>query len=126
MLQGISAYLQSNGSTIKAERIIRRVVEITLVVVLSLTYIGGLFIPLMHNDAAHHANIAVHMFNTGDYVNLVDRGNDYLDKPHFLFWSAAFFYQLFGVNPFAYKLTSFLFFPFVHRINLQAGKPFVQ
>jgi 4-amino-4-deoxy-L-arabinose transferase-like glycosyltransferase len=109
MLQGISAYIQSNGSTIKTARTIRRVVEVTLIVVLSLAYIRGLFIPLMHNDAAHHANIAVHMFNNGDYVNLIDRGHDYLDKPHFLFWSAAFFYQWFGVTPFAYKLTSFLF-----------------
>lgn len=107
MLQGISAYLQSNG-TIKAETI-RRVMEVTLIIVLSLTYIRGLFIPLMHNDAGHHANIAVHMYNTGDYINLMDRGNDYLDKPHFLFWSAAFFYEWFGVNAFAYKLTSFLF-----------------
>jgi 4-amino-4-deoxy-L-arabinose transferase-like glycosyltransferase len=109
MLQGISAYIQSNGSAIKTERIIRRVVEVTLIVVLTLTYIRGLFIPLMHNDAAHHANIAVQLYNSGDYINLIDRGNDYLDKPHFLFWSAAFFYQWFGATPFAYKLTSFLF-----------------
>ena len=70
MLQGISAYLQSNG-TVKAETTIRRVVEVTLIIVLSLTYLRGLFIPLMHNDAGHHANIAVHMYNTGDYINII-------------------------------------------------------
>ncbi|NJM25478.1 MAG: hypothetical protein HC859_08310 [Bacteroidia bacterium] len=80
-----------------------------LIAVLALAYVRGLFVPLMHNDSAHHANIAVHMVNTGDYCSLVDRGTDYLDKPHFLFWSAAFWFNLLGVTPLSYKLTSFLF-----------------
>jgi 4-amino-4-deoxy-L-arabinose transferase-like glycosyltransferase len=63
----------------------------------------------MHNDSAHHANIALHMFTTGDYVSLIDRETEYLDKPHFLFWTAALSYQVFGVSAFAYKITSFLF-----------------
>jgi 4-amino-4-deoxy-L-arabinose transferase-like glycosyltransferase len=75
----------------------------------ALIYMRGLHIPLMHNDSAHHANIALHMYNTGDYVTLVDRGSDYLDKPHFLFWSAALSFYLFGVSAFSFKLTSFLF-----------------
>lgn len=69
----------------------------------------GLFIPLMDNDAAHHAMIALHMYRTGDYVNLIDNGQDYLDKPHLLFWLASLSYKLFGVNAFAYKFPSFLF-----------------
>ncbi len=71
--------------------------------------IAGLFIPLMDNDAAHHANIALHMYLTGDYVSLVDHNGDYLDKPHLHFWLSAGSYHLFGVNEFAYKLPSFLF-----------------
>ena len=63
---------------------------------------AGLFIPLMDNDAAHHANIALHMYLTGDYVNLVDQNGDYLDKPHLHFWLDAGSYHLFGVNEFAY------------------------
>lgn len=63
----------------------------------------------MDNDSAHHANIALHMYLTGDYVTLVDYKGDYLDKPHLLFWLCAFSYKIFGVNTFAYKLPSFLF-----------------
>lgn len=69
----------------------------------------GLFVPLMDNDAAHHANIALRMYQTGDYVNLIDAGTDYLDKPHLHFWLCALSYHVFGVNSFAYKLPSFLF-----------------
>lgn len=69
----------------------------------------GLFVPLLDNDAAHHANIALRMYLTGDYVNLMDGGTDYLDKPHLHFWLSAFSYQLFGISSFAYKLPSFLF-----------------
>ena len=76
---------------------------------LCLVYTIGLFVPLMDNDAAHHANIALRMHLTGDYVNLVDNGKDYLDKPHLHFWLCALAYDIFGVTTFAYKLPSFLF-----------------
>lgn len=76
---------------------------------LAAIYLRGLFIPLMDNDAAHHANIALHMFCTGDYVSLIDQGHDYLDKPHLHFWLAALSYHIFGVNSFAYKFPSLLF-----------------
>ena len=76
---------------------------------LSIVYIFGLFVPLMDNDAAHHATIALHMYLNRDYVNLIDAGKDYLDKPHLHFWLCAFSYKVFGVTTFAYKLPSFLF-----------------
>ncbi len=63
----------------------------------------------MDNDSAHHANIALHMHLTGDYVSLVDHAGDYLDKPHLHFWLCAISYKVFGVTSFAYKLPSFLF-----------------
>ena len=63
----------------------------------------------MDNDSAHHANIALHMHLTGDYVSLIDHAGNYLDKPHLHFWLAAFSYKIFGVTSFAYKLPSFLF-----------------
>ncbi len=72
-------------------------------------YAGTFFFPLMDKDAARHANVALHMYETGDYLSLVDRGNPYLDKPHFLFWSEAFSYILFGVNTAAARLPHFLF-----------------
>lgn len=76
---------------------------------LAIVYICGLFIPLMDNDAAHHAGIALHMHLTGDYISLVDHNGAYLDKPHLLFWLSAFSFKLFGVTSLAYKLPSFLF-----------------
>jgi len=63
----------------------------------------------MDNDSAHHANIALHMYLNRDYVNLVDAGKDYLDKPHLLFWLCTFSYKIFGVNTFAYKFPSLCF-----------------
>lgn len=69
----------------------------------------GLFVPLMDNDSAHHANIALRMFLTGDYVSLVDYDGPYLDKPHLHFWLSALSYHLFGVTGFAYKFPSFVF-----------------
>ena len=68
-----------------------------------------MFVPLMDNDSAHHANIAVHMYLTGDYVRLIDYGVDYLDKPHLHFWLCALSYKIFGVTTFAYKFPSLLF-----------------
>lgn len=80
-----------------------------ILILIGVAYIGGLFIPLMNNDSAHHANIALHMIETGDYISLVDRGQDYLDKPHLSFWLSAISFKLFGVTSFAFKLPSFLF-----------------
>jgi 4-amino-4-deoxy-L-arabinose transferase-like glycosyltransferase len=76
---------------------------------LGIVYIIGLFVPLMDNDSAHHADIALRMYLTGDYVNLMDRGEDYLDKPHLHFWLSALCYNIFGVTGFAYKFPSFFF-----------------
>lgn len=81
----------------------------TLFGLLGLVYILGLLVPLMDNDSAHHASIALHMHLTGDYISLVDAGVPYLDKPHFHFWMAALAYKFFGVTTYAYKIPSFLF-----------------
>ena len=76
---------------------------------LGVVYIAGLFVPLMDNDSGHHADIALRMYLTGDYVTLYDHRGDYIDKPHFLFWTSALSYHAFGVTSFAYRLPSFLF-----------------
>jgi 4-amino-4-deoxy-L-arabinose transferase-like glycosyltransferase len=80
-----------------------------LFILLGGVYIAGLFVPLMDNDSAHHAIIALRMHLTGDYVSLYDYSQDYLDKPHLHFWLSAFSYKIFGVNTFAYKFPSLLF-----------------
>ena len=74
-----------------------------------IVYTGNLFFPLLDKDAAHHANIALHMQQTGDYFSLVDREKDYLDKPHLLFWVTAGFSKIFGVTTIAHRLPALLF-----------------
>jgi len=86
-----------------------RNIYIFLFSLLGLVYFIGLFVPLIDNDSAHHASIALRMHLTGDYVSLIDQSGDYLDKPHFLFWLCALSYKVFGVTSFAYKFPSFLF-----------------
>jgi len=84
-------------------------IEYTIGILCLLTYTGTLFFPLLDKDAAHHANIALHMYQTGDYMSLVDRGKDYLDKPHFLFWTTLLFFKIFGINTVAHRLPALLF-----------------
>src|SRR4030095_4629623 len=74
-----------------------------------LVYAGTLFFPLLDKDAAHHANIALHMYQTGDYTSLVDRGKDYLDKPHFLFWTTLISFKIFGITTVAHRLPAIMF-----------------
>lgn len=78
-------------------------------VLLAIAYIAGLFVPLMDNDSAHHASMALNMLETGDWASLVDHGRPYLDKPHFQFWLVAASYALFGAGGVAYKISSLLF-----------------
>jgi len=72
-------------------------------------YSGTLFFPLLDKDAAHHANIALHMYQTRDFTSLVDRGKDYLDKPHFLFWTTLISFKIFGITTVAHRLPAIIF-----------------
>ena len=84
-------------------------VEYFMGLVCLVVYAGTLFFPLLDKDAAHHANIALHMYQTGDYTSLVDRGNDYLDKPHFLFWITLISFKIFGITTMAHRFPAILF-----------------
>lgn len=97
--------LRTTFSPLKNDNRIEFIIGFLCVVV----YSGSLFFPLLDKDAAHHANIALHMYQTGDYFSLVDRGNDYLDKPHFLFWTTLAFFKIFGVTTIAHRLPAVLF-----------------
>lgn len=71
-------------------------------------YILGVLVPLFNNDSSFNALIGLRMYITGNYVDLIDHGKDYLDKPHLLFWLSAFGHKLLGVGTLAYKLPSLL------------------
>jgi 4-amino-4-deoxy-L-arabinose transferase-like glycosyltransferase len=70
----------------------------------------GLLSPIMEPDGALYATIARTMAESGDFVNLMRDGRDWLDKPHFPFWMAAISFRMLGINAFAYKLPALLFF----------------
>ncbi len=83
--------------------------EYLIIFLLLAIYIRALFVPLIDKDAAHHANIALNMIQRNDYFSLIDRGKDYLDKPHLLFWASVLSFKIFGVTDFAHRLPALLF-----------------
>jgi len=72
-------------------------------------YLIGMFIDVMEIDAAQYATMSLEMTQTGNYLQLYSRGQDYIDKPPMIFWTAALSFNLFGPGNFAYKLPSILF-----------------
>ena len=71
---------------------------ITAYLLLAAVYIAGLFVPLMDNDAGEYSLIALNMAQKNDFINIVRKGQDYLDKPHLLFWLSALSFKFFGIN----------------------------
>jgi 4-amino-4-deoxy-L-arabinose transferase-like glycosyltransferase len=78
-------------------------------IVLAILYFTAARVDVMDVDAAQYAEMSREMAQTGSYLQVYDRGKDYLDKPPFLFWVSAASMTVFGVNNFAYKLPSILF-----------------
>ncbi len=60
--------------------------------------------PLLEPDEARNAQIALEMYQSGDWVSLTRKGRPYMDKPPLLFWSISTCYRLFGPSPFAARL----------------------
>jgi 4-amino-4-deoxy-L-arabinose transferase-like glycosyltransferase len=68
----------------------------------------GLPVDVMDVDASQYASISKEMEESGNYLQVLHRGRDYLDKPPLLFWTSALSFHLFGYSNIAYKLFSFL------------------
>ncbi|HTE24444.1 ArnT family glycosyltransferase [Flavitalea sp.] len=68
-----------------------------------------LFVTIIGGDGTLYASISKTMALNNDYVNLYAEGRDWLDKPHFPFWVAAFFFEIFGIHGWSYKLPGILF-----------------
>jgi 4-amino-4-deoxy-L-arabinose transferase-like glycosyltransferase len=66
-------------------------------------------IPLMDPDAGVYASVSKNMLLRNNYWELYFQGNEWLDKPHFPFWITAFFFKLFGIHTWSYKLPGILF-----------------
>jgi 4-amino-4-deoxy-L-arabinose transferase-like glycosyltransferase len=75
---------------------------------LAVLYFSATRVDLMDIDATQYAEISREMAQSGNYLHIHDRGNNYLDKPPMLFWTAALSIQCLGPTNFAYKLPSLL------------------
>lgn len=74
-----------------------------------IVYLLAIPVDIMEIDSAQYAGMARELIERNDYLHFYDRGVEYLDKPPLIFWISAFFYKIFGVNEFAFKLPSILF-----------------
>ncbi|MEO5675321.1 MAG: glycosyltransferase family 39 protein [Chitinophagales bacterium] len=75
----------------------------------TIVYITGLYVKVMDVDAAQYASISREMLISQHYLQVLDHGKNYLDKPPLLFWLSALSFKIFGISAFSYKLPSFLF-----------------
>lgn len=78
-------------------------------IVLAILYFSSARIDVMDVDAAQYAEMSREMMETGSYLQIYDRGKDYLDKPPLLFWVSAASMKIFGVNNFGFKFPSIVF-----------------
>lgn len=77
-------------------------------VLIAALYFSAVRVDLMDIDATQYAEISREMAQTGDYLHIYDRGNNYLDKPPFLFWVSAASINIFGATNLGYKFPSIL------------------
>ncbi len=78
-------------------------------VIIAIIYISAVRVDTMDVDASQYAEISREMMESGSYLQIFDRGVDYLDKPPLHFWLSALSMRLLGVNNLGYKLPSILF-----------------
>ena len=86
--------------------------------------IAGITTDFFTNDPALYGLIARNMVQSHNYIDLVYRGKDWLDKPHFPFWVIALSFKLFGANTIAYKLPGVLFYFISVRYTYLLAKKF--
>lgn len=73
-----------------------------------IAYYSGLLIDLTA-DAGKYGAIARHIIDSGDFINLKIHGDYYEQKPHLLFWLAAFGFKIFGISNLGYKIFAVLY-----------------
>ncbi len=79
-----------------------------LMLLICLVYSTGMFVPLMENDSAQFAVMAMRMVQESDFLHLFKGPEPYLDKPHMHFWLAALSFQIFGIHDWAYRIPGIL------------------
>ncbi|EAY28814.1 glycosyltransferase family 39 protein [Microscilla marina] len=88
---------------------------------IGIVYIAGAFLDVMDIDASQYAAMSKEMMETGEYLQVKERSQDYLDKPPLLFWVSALFFKLFGVSNFVFRIVpiiaSFIGFYATYRLG---------
>ncbi len=87
-------------------------------------YFIGIAVDTMDVDASQYATISREMKESGSYLQVYEQGNDYLDKPPFLFWASALSMKVFGENNLGYKFPSILFAIFAVFATFRFAKLF--
>lgn len=80
----------------------------SLVILIVLVYLAGMFVTLFENDSAQFAVMAMRMVQENDFLSLFKGPEEYLDKPHMHYWLAALCYKLFGIHDWAYRIPAIL------------------
>lgn len=78
-------------------------------ILLAAIYFLSIGIDTMDVDASQYAEMSREMSTSSQPLFLYDRGDNYLDKPPFLFWVSALSIKIFGATNFGFKLPSILF-----------------
>ncbi len=76
---------------------------------ITLVYLPGFNIEVMGVDSSQYAAISREMAESGEYLQVKQLGQDYLDKPPLLFWVNSVIFHVFGYHNWSFKLGSFLF-----------------
>ncbi len=75
---------------------------------LLLVYLVGAFLDVMDIDESQYASMARSMMRSGNWLQVYDRGANYLDKPPLLFWWSGLAMKLLGVSTVTYRLVPIL------------------
>lgn len=86
------------------------------------TYLLALSIPVMDEDASQYAAMSWEMATSKSFLQVYEQGQDYLDKPPFLFWINSIFMLVLGGHTWVYKLPSLLFLLLGIRATFLLGK----
>ena len=73
-----------------------------------LLYAAGACLDVMDIDSAQYAAMSMEMAQTGSFLQVFERGQDYLDKPPLLFWVSAWVFKMIGFGNMAFRLVPVL------------------
>lgn len=76
---------------------------------LAILHFSAIRVDTMDVDASQYAEMSREMAHSSNWLQVYDRGNEYLDKPPFLFWVSAISMKVLGENNLGYKFPSILF-----------------